>query len=50
MFIGEKFGALLLALQARGARLATAIELYRDMDMTFWVPEVEAALTQVEGR
>jgi tetratricopeptide (TPR) repeat protein len=30
--------------------LATAIELYRDMDMTFWVPEVEAALTQVEGR
>jgi hypothetical protein len=30
--------------------LATAIELYRAMDMTFWLPETEAALAQVEGR
>jgi tetratricopeptide (TPR) repeat protein len=30
--------------------LATAIELYREMDMAFWLPEAEAALTQVEGR
>ena len=30
--------------------LATAIALYRDMDMTFWLPQVEAALAQVEGR
>ena len=30
--------------------LATAIELYRAMEMTFWLPEAEAALTQMEGR
>ena len=35
--------------QARTA-LTTAIELYRAMDMTFWLPETEAALAQVEGR
>jgi tetratricopeptide (TPR) repeat protein len=34
--------------QARAA-LSTAIELYRTMDMTFWLPQTEAALTQVEG-
>ena len=33
--------------QARTA-LATAIELYRDMEMTFWLPQAEAALAQVE--
>jgi tetratricopeptide (TPR) repeat protein len=33
--------------QARAA-LATAIALYRSMDMTFWLPQVEAALAQVE--
>jgi tetratricopeptide (TPR) repeat protein len=32
--------------QAR-AELSTAIELYRTMDMTFWLPQVEAALAQV---
>jgi tetratricopeptide (TPR) repeat protein len=35
--------------QAR-AELSTAIEMYREMAMTFWLPETEAALTQVEGR
>jgi Flp pilus assembly protein TadD len=35
--------------QARAA-LTTAIELYRAMDMTFWLPQAEAALAQVEGR
>ena len=34
--------------QARAA-LATAIALYRDMDMTFWLPQAEAALVQVAG-
>jgi tetratricopeptide (TPR) repeat protein len=34
--------------QAR-AELSTAIELYRAMDMTFWLPQVEAARAQVEG-
>jgi tetratricopeptide (TPR) repeat protein len=35
--------------QARAA-LTTAIELYRAMDMTFWLPQAEAALAQVEER
>jgi tetratricopeptide (TPR) repeat protein len=30
--------------------LSTAIALYRAMDMTFWLPPVEVALAQVEGR
>jgi tetratricopeptide (TPR) repeat protein len=34
--------------QAR-AELSTAIAMYRDMEMTFWLPETEAALSQVEG-
>jgi tetratricopeptide (TPR) repeat protein len=35
--------------QAR-TELSTAIALYRDMDMTFWLPQTEAALARVEGR
>jgi tetratricopeptide (TPR) repeat protein len=35
--------------QARTA-LSTAIALYRAMDMTFWLPQTEAALAQVEGQ
>jgi tetratricopeptide (TPR) repeat protein len=35
--------------QAR-AELSTAAELYRAMDMTFWMPQVEAALAQVQGK
>jgi tetratricopeptide (TPR) repeat protein len=32
------------------AELSTAIALYRALDMTFWLPQAEAALAQVEGR
>jgi tetratricopeptide (TPR) repeat protein len=32
------------------AELSTAIELYRAMEMTFWMPQAEAALAQVKGR
>ena len=32
------------------AELSTAIELYRAMEMTFWLPEAERALAEVEGR
>jgi hypothetical protein len=32
------------------AALATAIDLYRAMEMTFWLPQVEAALAEEEGR
>jgi tetratricopeptide (TPR) repeat protein len=35
--------------QAR-AELAAAIALYRAMEMTFWLPQAEAALARVEGR
>ena len=37
--------------QAEQARteLSTAIEMYRDMEMTFWLPETEAALAQVDA-
>jgi tetratricopeptide (TPR) repeat protein len=36
--------------QQADTELSTAIELYRAMDMTFWLPQAEAALAQVEGR
>jgi tetratricopeptide (TPR) repeat protein len=35
--------------QAR-IELSTGISMYRDMKMTFWLPETEAALAAVEGR
>lgn len=35
--------------QAR-TELSTAIEMYRAMDMAFWLPETEAALARVEER
>jgi tetratricopeptide (TPR) repeat protein len=35
---------------AARVELTAAIELYRSMEMTFWLPEAEAALAQVEGR
>ncbi len=35
--------------QARAA-LAAALALYRTMEMTFWLPQTEAALAQVEGQ
>src|SRR5262249_28996923 len=34
--------------QAR-TELAAALDLYRAMDMTFWLPQAEAALAQVGG-
>jgi class 3 adenylate cyclase/tetratricopeptide (TPR) repeat protein len=35
--------------QAR-AELSMAMEMYRGMEMTFWLPEAEAALAQLEAR
>jgi tetratricopeptide (TPR) repeat protein len=32
------------------AELSAALDLYRAMDMTFWLPQAEAALAQVEGQ
>lgn len=30
--------------------LSAAIEMYKSMDMTFWLPQTEAALAQVDAR
>ena len=35
--------------QARAELFATIV-LYRAMDITFWLPQTEAALAQVEGQ
>jgi Flp pilus assembly protein TadD len=32
------------------AELSTAIDMYRGMAMTFWLPETEAVLAEMEGR
>ena len=37
------------SVQAR-AELSTALKMYREMAMTFWLPETEAALAEVEVR
>ena len=36
--------------EAARTALPAAIDLYRAMDMTFWLPQAEAALAQVEGQ
>jgi tetratricopeptide (TPR) repeat protein len=36
--------------EAARAALTTAIDLYRAMEMSFWLPQAEAALAQVEGQ
>jgi hypothetical protein len=36
--------------EAAGRELSTAIAMYRTMDMTFWLPQAEAALAQVEAQ
>jgi tetratricopeptide (TPR) repeat protein len=46
--LGRLYGQTGRGEQARTA-LATAIDLYRAMDMTFWLPQAEAALAQVGG-
>jgi hypothetical protein len=44
--LGRLYGQTGRGAQARTA-LTTAIDLYRAMDMTFWLPQAEAALAQV---
>jgi tetratricopeptide (TPR) repeat protein len=36
-------------LEQSRAELSTAIDMYRDMEMTFWLPETESALATVDG-
>jgi len=47
--LGTLYAATEQREQAR-AELSMAINMYRAMEMTFWLPETEAALAQVEGR
>ena len=47
--LGTLYAKLGRAEPARVA-LSAALALYRAMDMTFWLPQTEAALAQVEGR
>jgi tetratricopeptide (TPR) repeat protein len=44
--LGTLYAKTVMREPARG-ELASAIELYRAMDMTFWLPQAEAALAQV---
>jgi tetratricopeptide (TPR) repeat protein len=46
--LGRLYGQTGRREQARAA-LTTAIDLYRAMDMPFWLPQAEATLAQVEG-
>jgi len=46
-------GPLYATIGRRGeacAELSASIELYRAVDMTFWLPQAEAVLLQAEGR
>jgi tetratricopeptide (TPR) repeat protein len=45
--LGTQYATLGQREQAR-AELSAAIELYRAMEMTFWLPQAEAALAQTE--
>ena len=47
--LGTLYATISQRTQARTA-LSTAISMYRTMEMTFWLPETEVALAQVEGR
>ena len=47
--LGRLYGQIGRREEAR-VTLSTAIDFYRAMAMTFWLPQAEAALTQVEGR
>ena len=46
--LGTLYTTLGHAEQAR-AELSTTIDLYRAMDMTFWLPQAKAALAQLEA-
>ena len=47
--LGTLYATIGRQAQAR-TELSAAIGLYRAMDMTFWLPQTEAALAQVEVR
>ena len=46
--LGTLYAKAVMRDQAR-AELSTAIELYRAMEMTFWLPQAEAAMALLSG-
>ena len=46
--LGTLYAATSQREQAR-TELSTAIEMYKSMEITFWLPQAEAVLAQVEG-
>jgi hypothetical protein len=46
--LGTRYATTVQREQAH-AELSTAIEMYRAKDMTFWLPQAEAALAQVDA-
>jgi hypothetical protein len=46
--LGMLYAATSQPEQARTA-LSTALAMYQSMDMTFWLPQAEAALAQVDA-
>jgi hypothetical protein len=46
--LGTLYAAVGQRAQA-GAALTMAVEMYRAMDMTFWLPQAEVALAQMTG-
>jgi tetratricopeptide (TPR) repeat protein len=46
--LGRLYATLGQREQAR-TELSTAMEMYRSMEMTFWLPETETALAQVDA-
>jgi class 3 adenylate cyclase/tetratricopeptide (TPR) repeat protein len=47
--LGTLYATIGQSEQAR-TELSTAIDMYTSMDMTFWLPQTEASLAQMEGR
>jgi uncharacterized protein HemY len=47
--LGTLYGSTSQWEQAR-TELSAAVDLYQAMEMTFWLPETEAALAQMEAQ
>jgi hypothetical protein len=47
--LGTLYARICQGQRAR-AELSAAIDRYRPTDMTFWLPQAEAALAQTQGR
>jgi hypothetical protein len=46
--LGKLYATIRRRVEAR-TELSAAVELYRSMEMTFWLPQAEATLAEAEG-